>query len=122
MNPFETLSHVQKQYLSYVHTFQKFLNPAIQSWVKERVEAGALLWKEPYVEVTRPFAAGESFADLVGAGLLHPATPAVFTATPGNRAAPPVHLYQHQSASIRSLLGGWCGASGLGGPGSTCTA
>ncbi|OQB27225.1 MAG: putative ATP-dependent helicase Lhr [Chloroflexi bacterium ADurb.Bin180] len=106
MNPFETLSHVQKQYLSYVHTFQKFLNPAIQSWVKERVEAGALLWKEPYVEVTRPFAAGESFADLVGAGLLHPATPAVFTATPGNRAAPPVRLYQHQSASIRSLLGG----------------
>lgn len=106
MKPFETLDHVQKQYLSYVHTFQKFLNPAIQSWVKERIEAGALLWKEPYVEVTRPFAPGESFADLVSAGLLHPATPPVFTTSAGNRTAPPVGLYQHQSASIRSILSG----------------
>jgi len=29
MNPFAVLEQVQEAYLSYVHTFQKFNNPAI---------------------------------------------------------------------------------------------
>ena len=36
MNPFTILSEVQSAYLTYVHTFQKFENPAIQDWVAER--------------------------------------------------------------------------------------
>lgn len=30
MNPFTTLSQIQQAYLTYVHTFQKFQNPAIR--------------------------------------------------------------------------------------------
>jgi len=37
MSPFTTLQHVQSAYLTYVHTFQKFQNPAIRDWVAERV-------------------------------------------------------------------------------------
>lgn len=38
MNPLAALKSVQEAYLTYVHTFQKFNNPAIQDWVAERVE------------------------------------------------------------------------------------
>jgi len=43
MNPFTTLQHVQSAYLTYVHTFQKFQNPAIRDWVAERVRQDTLL-------------------------------------------------------------------------------
>lgn len=106
MNPFEVLAEVQSEYLKYVHTFQKFKNPAIQDWVAERLKAGTLLWKDPYVELSRPFEPGESFEDLTQAGLLHPDTPKCFTVEAGNRAAAPVALYRHQSDAIRSILSG----------------
>jgi len=37
LDPFSLLSNVQDAYRTYVHTFQKFNNPAIQDWVAERV-------------------------------------------------------------------------------------
>jgi len=43
MNPFTTLQHVQSAYLTYVHTFPKFQNPAIRDWVAERVRQDTLL-------------------------------------------------------------------------------
>lgn len=106
MNVFEVLSDVQAEYLKYVHSFQKFRNPAIRDWVAERLKAGTLLWREPYVELSRPFQRGDSFADLVREGLLHPETPKCFTRVPGDRSAEPVALYRHQSDAIRSILGG----------------
>jgi ATP-dependent helicase YprA (DUF1998 family) len=105
MNSFSVLHDVQSAYLTYVHTFQKFKNPAIQDWVAERVRSGTLLWKEPYVELSRPFASGETFDELIATGLLHPHTARCFTVEPGNRAAPPVRLYRHQSEAIRAILG-----------------
>jgi hypothetical protein len=58
MNPFAALSQVQSAYLTYVHTFQKFNNPAIQDWVAERVEQGPLLWRDPYIQLSRRFQKG----------------------------------------------------------------
>jgi len=106
MNPFETLRSVQDAYLQYVHTFQKFSNPTIRDWVAERVREGTLLWKEPYIELSREFERGDTFETLVAAGLLHPRTSKCFTVERGNRAAPPVSLYRHQSEAIRAIVGG----------------
>ena len=106
MNPFEVLNKIQSAYLSYVHTMQKFRNPAIRDWVAERVREGTLLWKEPYMQLNRPFAAGDSFDQLVEEGLLHPGTARCFTVEAGDRQAKPVSLYRHQSEAIRAILGG----------------
>lgn len=106
MNPFTVLDQVQEAYLSYVHTFQKFNNPAIRDWVAERVRKGTLLWKEPYIQLSREFQLGDTFSQLVAEGLLHPDTPRCFTVTRGDRSAEPVRLYQHQSEAIRAITTG----------------
>ena len=54
MNPFTILSAVQQDYLTYVQTFQRFQNPQIRDWVLERVRSGTLLWKPPFIQVSRP--------------------------------------------------------------------
>ena len=38
MNPFDILEHVQKDYLTYVRTFQRFQNPRIRHWIADPVE------------------------------------------------------------------------------------
>jgi len=105
MNPFEILSAVQQDYLTYVQTFQRFQNQAIEKWIGERIEHGTLLWKPPFVQLSRPFAPGDTLETLVAEGLLHPRTPAVFCANPADPHSPPVRLYKHQSDTIRAILG-----------------
>ncbi len=55
LNPLDLLRQVQDEYLTYVHTFQRFRNPALRDWVADQVRRGTLLWKEPYVQVSRPW-------------------------------------------------------------------
>jgi hypothetical protein len=105
LNPFSVLSVVQSDYLTYVQTFQRFQNPEIRDWVLERVQNGTLLWKPPFVQISRTFAPGDALEDLVAEGLLHPATPAVFRRDPEDAASAPVQPYRHQSDAIRRILG-----------------
>jgi len=58
------------------------------------------------VELSLPFAAGDSFAGLAEEGLLHPDTGKCFTLEAGDRQADPVSLYRHQSEAVRPILGG----------------
>jgi len=60
MNLFQTLRNVQDDYLTYVRTFQRFQNARIRDWVMERIEHGTLLWKPPFVQLSRPFAPGDT--------------------------------------------------------------
>jgi len=105
MNPFEILEAVQQDYLTYVRTFQCFQNPQIRDWVLERVQSGTLLWKPPFIQVSRPFAPGDTLTDLVANGLLHPATPPIFRRDPDDPASLPIHPYCHQTDAIRRILG-----------------
>lgn len=106
MNPFTTLRAVQEAYRSYVESFQHFKSAAIRDWVAERVEKGSLLWREPYIQLTRRFERGETLQELVSAEILHPETPRCFTVEAGDRDADPVTPYQHQSLAVRALLEG----------------
>ena len=105
-NPFLGLHQVQERYRQYVHTFQQFENPAIQEWVRERVEHGTLLWRDPYIQLAHRFEEGDSFGELVDAGLLHPKTPRYFTRVAGDPQAPRLHPYRHQSEAIRAIQQG----------------
>ena len=60
MNPFAILKEVQDAYRTYVHTFQRFKNQVIHSWVMDKVEKGTLLWKDPYIQLNRRFQKGET--------------------------------------------------------------
>jgi very-short-patch-repair endonuclease len=106
MNPFAVLDSVQSEYLTYVRTFQRFQNPQIRDWVMERVERGTLLWKPPYVQLSRPFLPGETLPALVDKGVLHPGTLAVFRSDPDDPASPPIHPYRHQTDAIRAVSRG----------------
>lgn len=105
MNPFETLENVQRDYLTYVRTFQRFQNQRIEDWVTERIERGTLLWKPPFVQLSRPFAPGDRLETIVGEGLLHPGVLPIFRADPEDPEAPPIEPYEHQSEAVRRILG-----------------
>jgi len=106
MNPFEILGNVQGDYLTYVRTFQRFQNPQIRDWVMDRIEHGTLLWKPPFIQLSRPFARGDTLETLVEEGLLHSQTPPIFRRDPDVPTSPPVHPYRHQAEAVSAILAG----------------
>lgn len=107
MNPFLTLQDVQAAYRRYVGTFQRFRNKDIDAWVEERIGQGSILWKEPFLQLTRRFERGETFAQLAQDARigLHPDAWRCFTVTAGERDAAPIWPHSHQSDAVRAVLG-----------------
>ncbi|MBN1247611.1 MAG: DEAD/DEAH box helicase [Anaerolineae bacterium] len=106
MNPFDILDQVRRDYRTYVETFQRFQDPAIRDWVMARIENGTLLWKPPYIQLSRPFASGDPLPVLVGTGHLHQGVLRAFRRDPGDPASAPVQPYCHQTEAIRHILQG----------------
>lgn len=107
MNPFLTLQDVQAAYRRYVGTFQRFRNKDIDTWVEERIGQGSILWKEPFLQLSRRFERGDTFAQLtqdtrIG---LHPDTWRCFTVIAGDRNAQPIWPHSHQADAVRAVLG-----------------
>ncbi|MGC9346933.1 MAG: DEAD/DEAH box helicase [Anaerolineae bacterium] len=105
VDPFKILEHVRADYRTYVETFQRFQDPAIRDWVMERIQNGTLLWKPPYIQLSRPFASGESLPALVDGGLLHPGVLRVFRRDLDDPESPPIAPYRHQTEAVRAILG-----------------
>jgi len=105
-DPVTALDTVAGAYRTFVSSFQKFKNPVIKEWIDRKIEEGTLLYKGPYIELARRYADGDSFENLIGAGILHPETSQYFTRDPEDRSSSPVRLYQHQSDAIRSIVSG----------------
>jgi len=107
VNPFLTLRDIQQAYRRYVGTFQQFRNPTLNAWVEERIGHGSILWKEPFLQLTRRFERGETFAELVADASvdLHPDAVRCFTTRAGDRDAEPLHPHRHQSDAVRAILG-----------------
>ncbi|MBL7202066.1 MAG: DEAD/DEAH box helicase [Anaerolineae bacterium] len=104
LDPFVVLDAVQRQYLRYVQTFQRFQNKEIERWIEERIEDGTLLWKPPYIQLSRPFAPGERLEDVVAQGLIHSKALPVFRRDADDPSSPPIHPYRHQTEAIRRIL------------------
>ena len=106
MNPFETLSYVQDSYRTYVYTFQKIRSSTIEQWVQEKIAAGTLLWKDPYIQLNRRFEQGNSLQELVAASVLHTGVLKIFSKKDANEQlmGSPVTPYKHQSEAVLSIL------------------
>jgi len=105
MNPFQVLKNVQNAYKIYVSTFQKFKNPVIRDWVTKNLDRGTLLWKEPYIELSRKFKQGDSLPDLTEPeGLLHKKTAQYFFSDEDDPSSPIIQPHFHQSQAIKKIL------------------
>lgn len=105
MNSFKALETIQEEYKRYVFSFQRFKNPTIQDWVDERVKEGALLWKDPHLQLNRSFKKGDSLEKLVEEGLLHRDVLGVFTVEAGDVSSRTIKPHMHQSEAVRAILG-----------------
>jgi ATP-dependent helicase YprA (DUF1998 family) len=106
LDPFAVLKAAQDDYRKYVRTFQRVDNPTIRDWILEKVDSGTLLWKQPYVQISRPYAQGDSLENLVASGLLHEKTPLIFRTRAEEPDSPPVHPYVHQTDAVKKILSG----------------
>ena len=106
LDPFAVLKAAQDDYRKYVRTFQRVLNPTIREWILDKVDSGTLLWKPPYVQLSRPYALGDTLKSLVTDDLLHEKIPTIFRTKVEDPNAGPVHPYIHQTQSIKKILAG----------------
>ena len=106
MQPLSALAHLRDSYRSYVDSFQFYRNPVIADWVQYRRAEGRLSWREPFLTIAKPFAAGEPLESLVAAGLIHKQCLGVFSRRAGESESGPVEPYEHQSRAVRQVLAG----------------
>lgn len=108
MNPFTVLEKTRQDYRAYVESFQKFKNPRFKRWVKERIENGDLLWKEPIIEISRRYQQGKLLQDFVKEGVLHPTILKIFAVRDREGNLRPdigsIQPHLHQSEAIRITL------------------
>jgi len=108
VNPFAVLDRARADYRAYVESFQRFRNPRFAEWVREHIEHGDLLWKEPLVQISRRFRLGQSLAEMVDEGLIERECLRIFRKRDQNGDLPPdalpVDLYLHQSQSVTTAL------------------
>lgn len=104
MNPFKVVDKVRAAYIDYIKSYQKFKNPEINKWVQEHIETGGLLWKSPYICLSKRFKKGSTFDSSEMQLILHDEVKKVFTVEVGNREAKPIEPHMHQTRAIINLL------------------
>jgi len=70
MQPFILAEKVKEEYAKYIRTSFPFLNPDLREAFIRQIEEGNLLWKGPYVTLSRNFKAGPTLHELVNEGEL----------------------------------------------------
>ena len=87
MNPFKVVEEVRAAYIDYIKSYQKFKNKEIEKWVQDNIETGGLLWKSPFVNLSKKFKQGSNFNSPDMKSILHEDTSKIFTVVPGDRTA-----------------------------------
>jgi hypothetical protein len=106
MNPFRVLDEVKRGYRKYVESFQLIASPDIPPMLQEAIESGELLWKDPYVQISRRFKPGGPLEDLIQNGTLHADCRKIFYRDELDRASPPIDLHAHQLKSVEAAKAG----------------
>ena len=99
MNPFRVLKHVQGDYRKYVESFSLIRSEDVRDAVREAINNDELLWREPYVQITKNFKPAGNLGNLIPA-VLHPDCKKVFYRDENNPASGLIDLHQHQHLSI----------------------
>jgi len=65
MQPFILAEKVKDEYAKYIRTSFPFLDPNLRKAFIRQIEKGNLLWKGPYVTLSRKFKAGPTLSEPV---------------------------------------------------------
>lgn len=105
MNPFRVLDHVKHDYRKYVESFSLIRSEDVRDLVREAIERDELLWREPYVQVTKNFKPAGNLANLIPS-VLHPDCRRVFYRNESDPNSALIDLHQHQHQSILAAAAG----------------
>ena len=94
MQPLALAQHICADYRRYIETTFPILDDSLRRQIDEKITSEYLLWKGPYVSLSRPFARSASVTDLAREGVLLPATASIF---------PGWTLYDHQEQAVRRI-------------------
>ena len=97
MQPLALAQDICADYRRYIETTFPILDDSLRRQIDEKITSEYLLWKGPYVSLSRPFARSASVTDLAREGVLLPATASIF---------PGWTLYDHQEQAVRRLVNG----------------
>lgn len=97
MQPLALVQNVCAEYQRYIETTFPILDKELHRQINEKISDENLLWKGPYVSLSRPFTKGAGIEELVKQGILSPQTGRVFAGWT---------LYDHQERATRQLTAG----------------
>lgn len=122
MNPFRVLKSIQADYRQAVEGTQVIKDQNVKDLIAKAIEEDELLWREPYVQITRRYKKGAPLRTLVDEGTLHPDVLKVFYRDENDRQSPPIDLHMHQLRAIRAHAEGknYLVATGTGSGKSHC--
>lgn len=106
MNPFRVLHSIQSDYRQAVEGTQVIKDPNVRDLIARAIDEDELLWREPYVQITRRFKKGAPLKQVVDEGLLHPDVIRVFYRDEKDRQSPPIDLHMHQLKSVQAYSAG----------------
>ncbi len=70
MQPFVAAEHLKQLYRKYIQTSFPIRRDDVRRRFEDLIEHKNLLWRDPFVSLSRPFAGGATFQKLVGQGVL----------------------------------------------------
>jgi len=102
MEVFNLRDQVIGDYGSYIRSFVNIRDARIEEKVDAELKAG-FLWPDPLVQLNPSFMPGESIAELVQAGELHPECENIFRDKPDrSTVGAPLRFHRHQVEGIRA--------------------
>ena len=106
MNPLAILESVQKDYRTYIESFQNIASPDIEPMLKKAIDNDELLWKEPFLQMSARYKDAGTLTDLIQSGIIHPKCADVFYRDEGDPHSPPIALRSHQRKAIEAAHAG----------------
>ncbi len=106
MNPFRVLQSIKSDYRQAVEGTQVIKDQKVKDLIAKAIEEDELLWREPYVQITRRFKRGAPLKKVVDEGVLHPDVLKVFYRDEKDRQSPPIDLHMHQLKSVQAYAEG----------------
>ncbi|MEQ1935415.1 MAG: DEAD/DEAH box helicase, partial [Fimbriimonadaceae bacterium] len=106
MNPFRVLQSIQADYRQSVEGTQVIKDQKVKDLIAKAIEDDELLWREPYIQITRRFKKGAPLSKLVDDQILHPDVLKVFYRDEKDRQSPPIDLHMHQLKSVQAYADG----------------
>src|SRR6266567_9348778 len=95
MQPLALAQDICADYRRYIETSFPILDDSLRRQIDKKITSEYLLWKGPYISLSRPFTRSASVTDLAREGILLPTTASIF---------PGWTLYDHQERGIRRLV------------------